>query len=1566
MSYNQPRSDRSEAYQRKLGRSASSNQHQQRGSTASYGRGAGPGPAPSPSSSTQQSNRSYNNKKASGNAQGGGQYRVTTPAPNHHLESNTNSPVVPRTAQNGSHSQPQLHGLSDVPVASSVTKPTDSSNTQRSTKPVPKAPASQPAPVNGTSPTTQPKSSVDAAKEFAFQFGSISPGFMNVMQVPARTSSAPPNLDEQKNSQARHESSKPVPNLPTPGPPKQQLPRKEVMGPGQSNVGEGHQPVSKSKKDMHVPPTLPVISQTQQKPSVIHNPMQSPFHQPPVQFGVPHLQIQSQGVGGNAAILQMQQQPVLFQHQHHMAPHQGMMHHQGQGLNFTNPMAFQLPPNMGGIGINPQYAQQQQGGKFGGPRKSPIKITDPRTHEELRLDESEARTHPNLPPQNPPMSYYPNSYTPNPMYFPSETARPLTSVQVAPPRFTYPVISQGPQNVPSINQSRTGLVTVKPPPGSRPYQDSVPAQPQKDAKTVPQPMVSKSLPTSTKQVAPSEEPPLGMTGPSEEPQPSKEANIKESLSRSNSLKEQQNKSEKKGQSLPQNLVEPQPTPVSSLASQNSEIVTFGNAGSSEILGAKTITAQSVVLDGSSELSEPDTSKLNVDNVTKPDDPATTEGNYDSEVCRELKVSETNEQSKTDSISEEASVRKEVSTIDNEASTLENVQVPLEEPVSCHTSVEKICNNSDVPEMTSESDAESVENSVNILGSKDKSTVEPNKKNSKKRMKELLQKKDAEGTSSDLYNAYKGSEEKNINVSSSEVITSEAPVISEQTLAEESAQIEKSVQNKTELDDWEDAAELSTPKLQTPMIENQNENGESIGKKKYSRDFLIKFADQCIELPVGFEVIADISDSLMGGGPGHVSHRDSLRRQAVNFSVVRNVRGPIIPVQYGGGILSGPMQSMGGPHQVGMQRNNYEPDKWQRSTSFRSGLIPSPQTPLQVMHKAENKYEVGKVTDEEQAKQRQLKAILNKLTPQNFEKLFEQVKAVNIDNAVTLTGVISQIFDKALTEPTFCQMYANFCSHLAGELPDFTENGEKITFKRLLLNKCQEEFERGEREEEEANQADEGTINLSEQEREEKRVKARRLMLGNIRLIGELYKKRMLTERIMHECIKKLLGEYESPDEENVEALCKLMSTIGDMIDHPKAKEHMDAYFERMKVMSNNMNLSSRVRFMLRDSIELRLNKWQQRRKIEGPKKIEEVHRDAAQERQSQASRLSRNNPTLNPSPRRDFNPRGPMLPSPNSQMGGFRGPPPQFRSGGYQQDIRFEERLPYDPRTLSLRPNAGEESITLGPQGGLARGMSRGLPTISNGFNSMQERAAYTPAAFDQYNGQDRSMLYANRPVAVSPLPVQGQGSALNQNITAEKEVYSEERLRDMSTAAIKEFYSARDEKEVALCIKDLNSPSFHPSMISLWVTDSFERKDNERVLLANLLISLARSQDEVLRQPQLIKGFESVLATLEDAVNDAPKAPEFLGSLFAKVVMENIVSLTDIGQLLREGGEEPGSLLEFGLAGDVLGNTLEKIKLEKGEDFLNEIRSSSSLRLDDFRPPVATNRSKILEKFIQ
>ncbi|KAL6542391.1 hypothetical protein OROMI_023993 [Orobanche minor] len=157
----------------------------------------------------------------------------------------------------------------------------------------------------------------------------------------------------------------------------------------------------------------------------------------------------------------------------------------------------------------------------------------------------------------------------------------------------------------------------------------------------------------------------------------------------------------------------------------------------------------------------------------------------------------------------------------------------------------------------------------------------------------------------------------------------------------------------------------------------------------------------------------------------------------------------------------------------------------------------------------------------------------------------------------------------------------------------------------------------------------------------------------------------------------------------------------------------------------------------------------------------------------------------------------------------------------------------------------------------------------------------------------------------------------------------------------------ARDENEVALCIKDLNIPSFYPSMVSIWVTDSFERKDMERDLLMKLLINLTKSQEGMISRDQLVKGFEVVVDVLEDAINDAPKAAEFLGRILARVVSEKVIPLAKVGQLIYEGGEKQGRLVELGLAAEVLGSIWDIIKSEKGDSVLDQIFSSSKLKLE-------------------
>ena len=179
-----------------------------------------------------------------------------------------------------------------------------------------------------------------------------------------------------------------------------------------------------------------------------------------------------------------------------------------------------------------------------------------------------------------------------------------------------------------------------------------------------------------------------------------------------------------------------------------------------------------------------------------------------------------------------------------------------------------------------------------------------------------------------------------------------------------------------------------------------------------------------------------------------------------------------------------------------------------------------------------------------------------------------------------------------------------------------------SFKHALLNKCQDEFDKADIyedwkvdmssfEEKKAEMTDKDKAD-TEEELEFRRAKIKKQMLGNVRFIGELYKKSMLKESVMHHCIKKLMQvEYiketnqmedlrpvEEIDEEDHESLGKLFSTIGSVLDNKKSEKQVNLYFQKIKRMSSDTSINSRIRFMYQDLIELRQNRWVTRRKEE--------------------------------------------------------------------------------------------------------------------------------------------------------------------------------------------------------------------------------------------------------------------------------------------------------------------------------------------------------------------------------
>merc|ERR1719435_702336 len=283
-----------------------------------------------------------------------------------------------------------------------------------------------------------------------------------------------------------------------------------------------------------------------------------------------------------------------------------------------------------------------------------------------------------------------------------------------------------------------------------------------------------------------------------------------------------------------------------------------------------------------------------------------------------------------------------------------------------------------------------------------------------------------------------------------------------------------------------------------------------------------------------------------------------------------------------------------------------------------------------LNKAENAWKPGAKEKKEGVEhtemdelRKKVLAILNKLTPQKFETLVQKFQELPIDTQDKLSVCMELVFEKAVDEPAFSVAYAQMCKVMQmKKVPvDGGKEKEYVNFRKLLISRCQKEFEKDYMEnldrdkyvQDMAAATTEDDKKRVKIEFEQMEMKLRRRSLGNIRFIGELYKLHMLTARIMHECVKKLLM---TTDEESLECLCRLVTTVGkDLEEETNGRlskgpqpgiNDLSVYFKEMSKLVEQKKICLRVRFLMQDVIELRLNGWKKRRENAGSKTINQI------------------------------------------------------------------------------------------------------------------------------------------------------------------------------------------------------------------------------------------------------------------------------------------------------------------------------------------------------------------------
>ncbi|RCH83080.1 hypothetical protein CU098_001689, partial [Rhizopus stolonifer] len=680
---------------------------------------------------------------------------------------------------------------------------------------------------------------------------------------------------------------------------------------------------------------------------------------------------------------------------------------------------------------------------------------------------------------------------------------------------------------------------------------------------------------------------------------------------------------------------------------------------------------------------------------------------------------------------------------------------------------------------------------------------------------------------------------------------------------------------------------------------------STEKHVYSIDFLLQFQQICLD--TNEEVSAVIMKELLEGSVG------PSRNNAVRQSSDRG-KGPRTPDMYKMTSRDGRMEmgkfNMGRPlttrnnsaqymeRQGSMGRGNMMNRGGSRgggSSGMKIIRNPLQQSnsgpalePVAPLEKSENRWvpSIGHHTPSSAENElmsqeyitRKVNGLLNKLTLEKFDTIAPQIfdyvrQSAKEEDGQSLHTVMQLVFEKACDEPAFANMWARLCSYMYNSMTDdirdtslLDENQKPssgvLLFRKYLFNRCQQEFEKGWK----VNMPEVDEIDGIMTDEYYAAVKAKRQGLGLIQFIGELFKMEMLSERIMYSCMTRLCNDPSHAGDEEAESLCKLLTTIGKALDdRPKTAKWVDVVTLRMKnEMINSPKLSSRIKFMIQDLLDLRKDKWVPRiagNQI-GPTTIAKIHEMAEKAKEEkEAAAMKRNNST-----------RGQYIPH-NQYNSNYN---TMARSGSYRGNKDFHHNSSDGWSTVAQGTNnKAPRANELSNFGKLDRSRPRNniLGPANSPFATLSRVKSTTNV--DTKNTSDgRSSPATNMFSAlVNGSDERKKLQLASRTVSDNTPKLSDEAVKRKSKNILEEYFNIRDKKELVECVKELDDPSYLVIFVNEMLT-VVEKKAQDVEDMTDVMKHL--NSENLLTKETYIKAFKSFMEGYDDLTIDVPQAPKY------------------------------------------------------------------------------------------
>ena len=839
----------------------------------------------------------------------------------------------------------------------------------------------------------------------------------------------------------------------------------------------------------------------------------------------------------------------------------------------------------------------------------------------------------------------------------------------------------------------------------------------------------------------------------------------------------------------------------------------------------------------------------------------------------------------------------------------------------------------------------------------------------------------------------------------------------------------------------DVVEVPGPAVELTTTAKLAPFGKSV-RKVYSKQELMKFKDldMCLCRPT------DLPDMTVERGQGRQA-RPQREGGSSSWS-----RGQPPPRRQSSNPELPPQGQQVQPRQKQWSRGQAPPPQ-PKNRGGRGGQH-EPSDDFKPLVKSDNHWKPQKNTSRLVVAEKQVKSILNKMTKEKFEKLSQDMCQIPLESYDILVMIIKKVYEKAIDEPAFGDMYADLCcslSHVSGsvsfvhivesdedvteenkgkvyrwsndvstsdseivgpfetqgecedaalseeELPriergemalelvslqirrgifiktmkrkdlesefytvyfpvsEAEECGQQLSekflskaecvsdsskqnsFKRSLLNKCEDEFNKQDiyadwKKEKAAYEHSKMDLEGGDRERKEKeeelefrRIKIKKQMLGNIKFIGQLFKKGLLKEKIMRYCIGSLLklkedktvksknpeyvdtGEMDMDDEDH-EALCSMFATIGKVIDTKAAAGFMSVCFTKFERLGNYNALNSRSRFMYKDLLDLRHNGWVPRREEEKAKTIDEIRKEFDQDERNKAAESAKNSGGY----------RG-------GGGGGGRGGNDRTISGGNDRNTPVVSRRAIDNRDFRGR-GSSEDRRSSGVNSNNAANRTRQakpVETDDDGFTTIAPRGGAIPGTGILIETPSQGRLAPKKSPAAGRSRSPPKAPDNFAESTALSKVMFDRRVDSMKYEFMQD---PSNIAELLLSMEELaGTPDAGFALVSRLADASMDCKDIERTAIVSLFVTLFENQK--LTKDDVCRGLVDSIEFIDSFLLDSPRACEYLGEMLAPMLKLNAIDSAWL--CARCENLDPNS----SLAEQVIKNTIMSLKKRFGAE---------------------------------